>query len=150
MPLPDKSALLWLGATGDKILPIELVSFLYEQIRKQTGLEVIPALGPADETVYRQLPEGLRQKTLVWSRPLRETAIFFAAFSLFVSADTGPMHLAVALGLPTLTIFRHSNPVQYGYQEPNRHISLIYRGRAEEREAIVQAFSQLGKVLNAR
>ncbi len=147
--LPHKSALLWLGATGDKVLPISLISFLYEQIRKQTGLEVIPALGPADEAIYQQLPDGLREKTLVWSRPLRETAIFFALFSLFISADTGPMHLAVALGLSTLTIFRHSNPVQYGYQEPNRHISLMYRGRAADREAIVQALSQLGNALNA-
>ncbi len=143
LPLPRKAALLWLGATGDKILPVEMLGFLYEQVRKITGLEVWLALGPADRHILQNLSPAFQEKVLGWNRPLRETAIFFSVFSLFISADTGPMHLAVALGVPTLTIFRHSRMEQYGYRDGKRHFSVVYRGSREDRTTIINVLQQL-------
>ncbi len=148
LPLPENTALLWLGATGDKVIPAGLLAFLYEQIRKQTGLEVQPALGPADRHLLEILPEWLRAKTLLWERNLEDTAVFFRAFRLFVSGDTGPMHLAVALGLPTLTLFVRSKMEQYGYQDGERHFSLRIGEKEDDRERIRQALRQLAGRLN--
>ena len=37
-----------------------------------------------------------------------------ANLTLFVSADTGPMHLASAAGVPTVGLFNVTNPASYG------------------------------------
>ena len=41
---------------------------------------------------------------------------------VFISPDTGPMHIAVALGAPTVTLFGPSDPAKYGpYGNPKLH-----------------------------
>ena len=45
---------------------------------------------------------------------LRELASVLAACDLLVSGDSGPMHLAVAVGTPTIAIFGATNPARHG------------------------------------
>ena len=45
---------------------------------------------------------------------LRELASVLAACDLLVSGDSGPMHLAVAVGTPTVAIFGATNPARHG------------------------------------
>jgi heptosyltransferase-1 len=41
---------------------------------------------------------------------------------VFISPDTGPMHIAAALGVPTVTLFGPSDPAKYGpYGDPKLH-----------------------------
>jgi len=42
-----------------------------------------------------------------------------AATHLFISADTGPMHLASSTDVPTIALFRASNPTLYGPLKPS-------------------------------
>ncbi|GAB4369380.1 MAG: hypothetical protein Kow0042_11060 [Calditrichia bacterium] len=138
LELEPPAVMLWLGATGNKMLPADLVAFLYEQISKQTNLRTVVALGPGDVDLLSQYPPWLQEKVFIWDRPLVDTAVFLSGFKLFISADTGPMHLAVALGIPTLTIFTHSNLQQYGYHDGIQHFSLQYRSGGEFREKLIE------------
>lgn len=135
--------LIWLGATGNKILPGEVFAFLYEQLRKESDLAVHFAAGPADERHLRDYPEWIREKTTIWKASLLESAAFFSLFDLIISGDTGPMHLAVALNRPTLTIFIDSNIKQYGYNDEARHFSLFWQDTPEIRQRVNQALRQL-------
>ena len=135
--------LIWLGATGNKILPGDVFAFLYEQIRKESDLAVHFAAGPADEPHLRNYPEWIRERTIIWKAPLLESAAFFSLFALFVSGDTGPMHLAVALNRPTLTIFIDSNMKQYGYNDAEKHYSLFWQDTPEGRRMVNEALKQL-------
>ena len=45
---------------------------------------------------------------------LRELASVLAACDLLVSGDSGPMHLAVAVGTPVIAIFGATNPARHG------------------------------------
>ena len=45
---------------------------------------------------------------------LRETMALVEAVQLFVSNDTGPMHIAMGLGKPTLALFGPQDPRKYG------------------------------------
>jgi heptosyltransferase-1 len=47
---------------------------------------------------------------------------------LFIGSDTGPMHLASALGVPTVALFGPKDPVQTG---PYCSRSIVVRGRAD-------------------
>lgn len=48
---------------------------------------------------------------------LADLAMLCTHAAAFVSGDTGPMHLAVALGCPTLGIFSATPPARYGYAQ---------------------------------
>ena len=50
---------------------------------------------------------------------LKETAKFFKQYKIIIMPDTGPMHLAVALGIPTVQAFINSDPVWYAYKGEN-------------------------------
>lgn len=56
-------------------------------------------------------PSGTR--TLVGA-PLATFAAVVEKFDLFVTGDTGPMHLSHAVGTPNVAIFGPSDPVRYG------------------------------------
>ncbi len=139
-------ALLWIGATGNKSLPRDLISFLYEQISRQTGLKITMALGPSDLHILDDLPLSLKGRTLVWQHPLDKTAVFFAGQQIFVSGDTGPAHLALALGLPVLMIFMSTSRHQYGYHDDVKRFSLDYRSIPEDHNIISDYLKKLGKV----
>ena len=46
-------------------------------------------------------------------------------FDVFVSGDTGPMHLSHAVGTPNVAIFGPSDPVRYGPNEPQTVRSVV-------------------------
>ncbi len=51
------------------------------------------------------------------------------ALDLLISNDTGPMHLAIALGVPTLCLFAATDPVRIGpYQDLDRHRVIFHDG----------------------
>jgi ADP-heptose:LPS heptosyltransferase len=49
----------------------------------------------------------------------RAVAAAIASMRAFVSTDTGPMHLASCTDVPTIALFRASDPLQYGPLKPN-------------------------------
>lgn len=49
--------------------------------------------------------------------PLRDFAALVESFDLFVTGDTGPMHLSHAVGTPNVAIFGPSDPRRYGPDE---------------------------------
>ena len=55
--------------------------------------------------------------SLYLSRNLRSFAALLAELTVFVSASTGPMHMAAALKIPTVSLFcpiRVCSPVRWG------------------------------------
>ncbi len=144
--LPEQyrgEVLFWLGATGDKMLPESAITFIYETLLKAGFERVVLMAGSEDSTRMRQYSSKIQEQIQYWKRPLVDTALFFSRFRLFISADTGPMHLAVAVGVPTLTLFTTTNLKQYGYQENQKHVSLYWQNTPEMRthlEAIIIQF----------
>jgi ADP-heptose:LPS heptosyltransferase len=143
----DVCFLLWLGTTGNKKLPPHLIIFLYEKINDLFGKYPLLAIGAADTHIMANLPQKIIDKIIVWDKPLLQTAKFFSKFHLFISGDTGPMHLAVALGLPTLVLFINSNIKQYGYQDGTKHFALNFSARKEDYSEIESDLLNLKKYL---
>ncbi len=145
MNISEPSVLLWLGATGNKVLPFRLISLLYEECMKHFGYKVVVAVGPNDEKILQNLPEEFRKQVLIWRYPLEDTLIFFATQRAFISGDTGPAHLAAALGLAMLTIFINSKSEQYGYHDGERQFAIVYDGSSESEETIVTAIKKMAE-----
>ncbi len=136
--------LFWLGATGDKLLTEDAVSFIYETLLKTGYANIVLVAGPEDRQRMGHLSSRWQEKILYWHHPLPRTAAYFAGFQLFISGDTGPMHLAVAVGVPTVTIFTSTNLIQYGYQDGRNHFALNWKNTVESKiqlETILEKLS---------
>lgn len=80
--------------------------------------------GEGEREFGGRITENLAGVTnLVGKLKLEEMIYLLGGSSLFISPDTGPMHLAVALGIKTLTLFGPSDIKKYApYGNGPRHI----------------------------
>ena len=78
-------------------------------LKKQlANLVVIDILSP-------DVPQKLNDEVLEYSnKNLRELGAFFRACSAYISADTGPLHLAAASGANSIGLFNHTIIIAYG------------------------------------
>jgi len=72
--------------------------------------------GPGEEEIARPVLDALGERavTLVGTSPIVETAACLERCSFFVGNDSGLMHMAAALGVPTVGLFGPSPPGHYG------------------------------------
>lgn len=68
--------------------------------------------------VRAALPRGVRLIDLAGDAPLVDLAAVLRRLALLVTPDTGPMHLAAAVGTPVVGIFGPSDPVRYAPLSP--------------------------------
>jgi ADP-heptose:LPS heptosyltransferase len=66
--------------------------------------------------------------------------------NLVISADTGPAHLAVAMDMPTITIFISSKMMQYGYNDGKRHFSFELKNPDQTRTFLNKSIQALQNV----
>ena len=57
--------------------------------------------------------------TLLPQLPLRHFAAFMTTCNAYLGNDSGPTHLAAALGLPTIALFGPTNPHIWSPRGPN-------------------------------
>lgn len=77
-------------------------------------LEVVLSYGPSELSLAEQASQDTSAR-LAPKTDLLELATLFHRARAVVTCDTGPMHLAVALGTPTCGIFVSTSPERYGY-----------------------------------
>jgi len=119
--IPDKSLLLWLGATGNKILSEELVDSIIVAIEK-LKVNYNLAVGPNDQQVREAYKQQWRDDIQTINLDLPGIGKYFLSFKCIIIPDTGPMHLVAALNIPLIQVFVDSNVKQYGYNGSNKYI----------------------------
>lgn len=83
----------------------------------QRLLAQVRSLAPAAHLIHIQDPSQLDMRLgdeAVSFGSLPELARFSAGLSLFICADTGPLHLAAASGVPCLALYTQTSPARYG------------------------------------
>lgn len=106
VPAHHSSATLLPGAGHpDKILATTILADLARHLVDR-GLDVVIAWGPSEEERAREIVEKAGAGVeIAPPTGLRELAALLAASTLVVGGDTGPVHLAASLGVPTLAVF---------------------------------------------
>ena len=66
------------------------------------------------DRVKTALPSDLPVADLSGALDLPHLAVILEHLSLFITGDTGPMHLAAAMGTPIVAVFGPSDPANYG------------------------------------
>lgn len=77
-----------------------------EEVGRERGWVVIVG-GKGEEALGREVAAKMKSRTLVWSgqTTIRELMGVTRRCQLFLTNDTGPMHIASAFGVPTLAVF---------------------------------------------
>lgn len=129
-------------ASGDKRLPeawwAEFVAILQKQRPQWLLVNVLAHHGRS------QLPDSVSP---VYSCDLRKLASVLAGMQGFISGDCGVMHLAAAVGTPTLGLFTRSNRDRYTpYGNGNDGIDLVDDNDAVH--VVHTAIEWLGRIID--
>jgi heptosyltransferase-2 len=90
------------------------------------GATVVLAGGPADRPALRAFSAACSVPVAADLTALRVDALAAALseVDLLVACDSGPVHLASAVGTPALAIFGPTSPERWGPKAPGRVVSL--------------------------
>jgi len=111
--------------------PLERYRELARRLVYESGVEVILIGGPDDVALNEHLLEGLDMPAgtilnIAGKTSIGQLAAQLERCALFIGNDSGPMHLAAAVGIPIIAIFGPTSPEEYGpypLDDP-RHIVL--------------------------
>lgn len=94
--------------------------------------KIVTVGAPAERPYVQRMLAGVRARDrvidLAGLTSLPELVALFAEARLLVSNDTGPLHVASAVGTPTVAIFGPETPVLFGPRGPQHRI--VYRALA--------------------
>jgi heptosyltransferase-2 len=92
----------------------------------RTGVQVVLAGGPGDEAVLAAFRAALRSPLAadLSSLPLDALAAALGRMRLLIAGDSGPVHLAAAMGTRALALFGPTAPRRWGPPPPGRALSL--------------------------
>jgi heptosyltransferase-2/heptosyltransferase-3 len=95
--------------------PVERWREVARRLQRDHGATVLLTGSAADGPLCAELARGLAvpPRDLAGRLDVRQTLAVIARLAVFLSPDTGPMHLACAVGTPTVSVFGPSDPVRY-------------------------------------
>lgn len=121
MQLPEKEVAVLNPGGGwpTKRWPVEKYSELASLLLKETPLSVFISYGPGEEGLAESIRETIRDERLIsFPTDLYELSALLRRAKIFIGGDTGPFHLAVALGTPVVGIFGPTDPAINGSIRP--------------------------------
>lgn len=135
-----KFALLNPGAGwGAKRWPAERYGLVAKELAK-AGIKSFINFGPGEEALAKSVQETSAGAAEVVACSITQLIALTRRASLFIGGDTGPMHLAAALGVPVVAIFGPTDPARNGpfgtasvvLRSPSSQTSHKRRPQAEE------------------
>ena len=112
---PDNYAVFIPSSThSDKCWPLERFAALADKISSRFGLSIVVTGTPFEKGAVENLKDkaGVPLTNLAGRTNLAELIALLKTARLVVSNDTGPGHIAAALGVPLVMIFGRSNPAR--------------------------------------
>ncbi len=104
---------------ASKLYPPESFARACDLVHAHHGLSVVFAPGPGEEALARRIAELMRAEAVVLDEPvttLQELVALTALARVALSNDTGPRHVAVALGVPVAVVMGPTDPRHTDYQ----------------------------------
>jgi lipopolysaccharide heptosyltransferase III len=127
----------------DHRLPVRVFA---ELARSSAGAGCVPIVvwGPGEEAIAAAVA-GEAGARVAPPTDLGELAALLRRLAAVVTNDTGPMHLAVACGVPTIALFARSDPGRWGHRSPPNAV-IPADGRPEE-DILSEARAALSAIL---
>ena len=97
--------------------PADRFATVAAMLSQQYGVPFVITGGPADQTLaqaIQALAEGTQIVDATGQTSLRQLAALLERCRLAITNDSGPMHIAAALGVPVVAIFGPTSPLRVG------------------------------------
>jgi lipopolysaccharide heptosyltransferase I len=88
---------------------------LADRISKELKCSIMLTWGPGEEPKVNKISTHMQEQS--WIAPstsILESIALYKRMALLVSCDSGPLHLAAAVGIPTVSIFGPTDPLRNG------------------------------------
>ena len=114
----EKLCGFWVGGRYDKRLAMKDFLNFYRKFEEENPKRFTPVLlsGPDEEQV---IEPGIRHYR--FTGPIWELGACLKTLCWFLSMDSGPRHFAVALGVPSIGLFRGGAQMEYGHADGRKH-----------------------------
>lgn len=91
-----------------------------ERVHRERGLPFLVTFGPGEEAIAEAVVKasGKAARKAFPTRTLLDLVELYRRATLYIGCDTGPMHIASALGVPCLVVYGSGNPHLYGPRSP--------------------------------
>ena len=108
-----------------RLWPVERFAELIDQVQEELGAQVFLVGGPSDLATLRAIRQRAQTHVIVLEQTfsVEEFAALLAQFDLLVCHDSGPMHIATAVGTRLVALFGSQNATVWRPQGEN-HIFL--------------------------
>jgi heptosyltransferase I len=107
------------GGWRAKCWPAERFGALSQRIRQEIGIPCVVNYGPDEEALVAQvLSASGTEKPLSYDGEMGTLRALLRGARCIVGGDTGPLHLAVALGTPAVALFGPTDPARNGPYPP--------------------------------
>lgn len=118
--------------------PLERYRELTKKLVQELGAQVLLIGGPDDVALNQDLLDGLDVPegtviNIAGKTSIGQLAAQLERCTLFIGNDSGPTHLATALGIPVIVIFGPTSPQEYGpypLDDP-KHIALWHHSAGQ-------------------
>ncbi|HJP92970.1 MAG TPA: glycosyltransferase family 9 protein [Pyrinomonadaceae bacterium] len=127
-----------------RIWPLDRFAELADHLIRNDRVRVIVFAGPEERAMVPQMRTLFPPSTIFFDRlTISQLASAQARLTLFISNDTGPAHIAAAVGTPVIMILDRPDP--HSYTPAGRHNRLIFGSRIGEIpvKAVYQAAHEL-------
>jgi len=117
------------GGWTSKCWPPDRYGALCKKLRDAFGLRCVLNHGPGEENLVSSVKSASGQSDpIAYSGSLSQLMALLRNAACVVGGDTGPLHLAAALGTPVVAIFGPTDPARNGpYRSNSRSVSSVPR-----------------------
>ncbi len=99
-----------------KMWDINRMALLAEKLQRELSCRIVFTGSPQDKRLIENVLEHMGEKPLNLSgrTSLKELACLYSRCRLLITADTGPLHIAAAMGCRVMAIFGPTDPIRTG------------------------------------
>jgi len=86
-----------------------------DRLVKEDGVRILILWGPGERPLADRIVQAMSEKAVIAPETdLKQLTVLIKRCRLLVTGDTGPLHIAAALGVPTVSLFGPSDPARNG------------------------------------
>lgn len=103
------------GSSFDKLWQAEKFAIISDKLHTEFGLDILLFCGPNEQNLVKEFKSKISVPFVLASQiSLRMMSALIEKCSIFICNDSGPMHIASALNVPTVAIFGPTDHIRWG------------------------------------
>lgn len=128
--------------------PLDRFALLADHLTRNEGARVLVFAGPEENELVRQIRSLFPAATIIFDKlTISQLASAQARLSVFVSNDTGPMHIAAAVG--TAVVMLSDRPTPNSFVPKEQHHRVVY-GNSVGELSVEEVYAVTCEVLAGR